>query len=136
MPEELFVNTPPVFRAAWTLAPQKRKVHDPDRTPKITYTFRLILVTGGEALFTAGGREMRARPGTLLFLPAACVYDSDFLTEVFTSQNVFFDFDPHRPGGERFTERFLRVIPFLGSEDGTLIPAPPAFSDAPVVGTY
>lgn len=131
MSDTLFVRTPPVFHAAWTLAPQKRKIHDPDRREKITYTCRFILVTDGEALFVADGGSFHAHPGTLLYLPSACVYDSDFLTERFTSQNVFFDFDHRRPDADRFTEAFLRNIPFLGSEDGTLVLTPPDFIDAP-----
>lgn len=131
MKEAVFAVTPPVFRTAWTLAPQKRKVHDPDRLEKITYTCRLILVTDGEVLFLAGGEAFHARPGTLLYLPSACVYDSDFLTVNFASQNVFFDFDPERAGSERFTEAFLHNIPFFGSEDGALVRETPEFTDAP-----
>lgn len=127
----LFSSASPRLLTEWTLAPQKRKIHDPDREDKITYTARLILVLEGEVLFCAAARQIPAKPGTLLYLPPACVYDSDFLTENFASQNLFFSFSEDRPEWEFFTEAFLRNIPGAGTEDRRLLEEPPAFSDAP-----
>ena len=127
----LFVHSSPALWSAWTLAPFPRTVHDPGRMEKITYTARLILVLKGEVLFRTGGENLHTVPGSLLYLPPSCVYDSDFLTEYFTSRNLFFDFDPERAGRDRLTSAFTHIIPTLGGEDAALMEPPPAFEDAP-----
>lgn len=128
---KLFAHSSPALWSAWTLAPFPRTVHDPGRMEKITYTARLILVLKGEVLFRTGGKDYPTAPGSLLYLPPSCVYDSDFLTEEFASRNLFFDFDPERAGQDRLTSAFTRVIPYHGGEDAGLMEPPPAFEDAP-----
>ena len=127
----LFAYSSPALWSAWDLAPFRRVVHDPDRRDKITYTARIILVLSGEVLFRAAGRDYHTVPDSLLYLPPACVYDSDFLTEDFTSRNLFFDFDPGRADSGRFNASFTHIIPYLGAEDPGLLGPVPAFSDAP-----
>ena len=127
----LFSESSPTLWSAWTLAPMRRIVHDPNRTNKITYTARLILVTAGKVLFRTEGSDLLTVPGTLLYIPPSCVYDSDFLTEEFTSRNLFFDFDADRVDRDRFTDAFTRIIPSAGTVDAALIRPFPGFADAP-----
>ena len=126
-----FFGAHPVLYAGWKLVSHDRAVHEPDRPKKITYTSRLILILEGEVRFSFADAEYMTGEGTLLCLPPACVYDSDFCTENFSSINLFFDLEPERLGSERFTEAFLRNIPSLGREDRSLVPTPTVFPDVP-----
>ncbi|MBQ3955911.1 MAG: helix-turn-helix transcriptional regulator [Clostridia bacterium] len=127
----LFSDSSPTLWACWTLGPCYRVKHDRNRTDKITYTARLILVTDGEVLFKSNGKDLPTVPETLLYLPPGCLYDSDFITDELTSRNLFFDFDSDRSDRERFTPSFTRIIPTAGTVDAALIRPFPGFADAP-----
>lgn len=126
-----FIYSMPVFRAHWDFRPPKRTIPDPDHREKITYTCRLILVTVGSVIFHTPDGDFTAKPGTLLYLPQACVYTSSFLSPDFQSLNVFFDFDPDRPGKERFNKWFFTIVPRAADAEKALVPEPLSFEDAP-----
>lgn len=86
----LFSDSSPILWACWTLGPCYRVKHDRNRTDKITYTARLILVTDGEVLFKSNGKDLPTVPETLLYLPPGCLYDPDFITDELTSRNLSF----------------------------------------------
>lgn len=131
----LFSDSSPTLWACWTYGPNNRMIHDRNRTNKITYTARLILVIDGEIVFKSNGKELPTVSETLLYLPPACIYDSDFRTDELTSRNLFFDFDPNRSDRERFTASFTKIIPTAGTVDAALLRPFPGFADAPELST-
>ena len=126
-----FSDSSPTLWAGWTLGPGYSVIHDRNRTNKITYTARLILVVEGEVVFRSNGKDLRTVPETLLYLPPACLYDSDFRTDELTSRNLFFDFDSDRADRERFTASFTQIIPTARTVDAALLRPFPGFTDAP-----
>ncbi len=125
-----FCRTDPVAYVVWKMHVQPISSRRENHMNKIARTARLIRVDTGDVRFLCEDAVFRVGAGSLVYLPPAAVYSTEFLDTNYASHNLFFDFMPGRAGSEEFSEVFLRTIPHRGDTDSGG-EEPPRFTDVP-----
>ena len=118
---KVFADALPRFLAEWDRKQSRKKIASgAEPAEKITYTARLILVLGGNAVFRSGSALFPTRPGTLLYLPPACVYSAKFRTDRFFSSNIFFSFSDAWLEAAELKSIMLKNVPFWGKRESNV----------------
>ncbi|MCI8387786.1 MAG: AraC family transcriptional regulator [Clostridiales bacterium] len=63
---------------------------------KLSYTHRIMCITGGSCTFISNDSVFNCEPGDIVYFPPNQLYGNDYSRNEFSVINIFFDFLPYR----------------------------------------